>query len=552
MPVTLKLTFPGGRYHATPWGRHVNEGVAEWPPSPWRLLRALVATWKRKCADLSEEQIRRILIQLLHAPMFHLPPSRVAHTRHAMPMNIIAHNYKPSDAERKAGKFQGDPSIVFDTFVAIGRSEAVFVHWPEATLNHEDTVTLARLAENLTSLGRAEGWVHAEVTIETSEWNCLPKAVSDTGEELVSVFCPDPATTFGSEHYPPLPTEKAIRKGLKPGDLLFDCPRWHLCLDTETIHSERWPQVPGTRWVSYARSADAFTRRVTTSASSTRPNRALPTVARFLLDGPVLPFVTNTVRIAEAFRIAAMSRFGQWCRRHAEDARAFRRTDQPDKLSSRTLSGKHANGDMRTDHGHAHYLPTAEGEDGRWLTHVTVYSEEGFGPGEVAALTAVREFEMKMGGGRTHPLRAQLIGLGPIELFRHSVPILGNSAIWKSVTPFVVHRHLKRRGSKRDAPHVAGGDRPLSFPEIAVRELVSRRGIGSLATVVPLETSIGGRRWVEFERGRSRVGDDGRARPHGGFLLTFDSPVSGPICLGQASHYGLGLFAVPARDKSKR
>ncbi len=39
MPVIIKLTFPAGRYHATPWGRHVNEGVAEWPPSPWRLLR---------------------------------------------------------------------------------------------------------------------------------------------------------------------------------------------------------------------------------------------------------------------------------------------------------------------------------------------------------------------------------------------------------------------------------------------------------------------------------------------------------------------------------
>ena len=54
MSITLKLTFPAGRYHATPWGRHVNEGVPEWPPSPWRLLRALVAVWKRACPDLPE------------------------------------------------------------------------------------------------------------------------------------------------------------------------------------------------------------------------------------------------------------------------------------------------------------------------------------------------------------------------------------------------------------------------------------------------------------------------------------------------------------------
>src|SRR5690606_34470106 len=39
MPTVL-VEFPGGRYHAPPWGHHVNEGQIEWPPCPWRLLRA--------------------------------------------------------------------------------------------------------------------------------------------------------------------------------------------------------------------------------------------------------------------------------------------------------------------------------------------------------------------------------------------------------------------------------------------------------------------------------------------------------------------------------
>ena len=46
--IGLSIRFPAGRFHATPWGRHVNEEAPEWPPSPWRLLRALVATWKQK------------------------------------------------------------------------------------------------------------------------------------------------------------------------------------------------------------------------------------------------------------------------------------------------------------------------------------------------------------------------------------------------------------------------------------------------------------------------------------------------------------------------
>ena len=52
MPATLAIRFPLGRYHANPWDRSVNEGAAEWPPSPWRILRALVATWHTRWPGL--------------------------------------------------------------------------------------------------------------------------------------------------------------------------------------------------------------------------------------------------------------------------------------------------------------------------------------------------------------------------------------------------------------------------------------------------------------------------------------------------------------------
>ena len=47
----IELHFLAGRYHSTPWGRHVNEGQPEWPPSPLRLLRALYDAWRRKHPD---------------------------------------------------------------------------------------------------------------------------------------------------------------------------------------------------------------------------------------------------------------------------------------------------------------------------------------------------------------------------------------------------------------------------------------------------------------------------------------------------------------------
>jgi CRISPR-associated protein Csb2 len=146
MPVTLKLTFPAGRYHATPWGRHVNEGVPEWPPSPWRLLRALIATWRRKCSDLSEAAVRRVVDQLVRPPYFHLPPARVAHTRHYMPW------------EKKG---PADRTMVFDTFVVVGRCNPLLVHWPNATLSPADTVRQVDDYRPPTSITTVLGpWTH--------------------------------------------------------------------------------------------------------------------------------------------------------------------------------------------------------------------------------------------------------------------------------------------------------------------------------------------------------------------------------------------------------
>ena len=61
MPTTLAFRFPLGRYHANPWDRAVNEGASEWPPSPWRILRALVATWHTRWPDLPAAEFDGLL-----------------------------------------------------------------------------------------------------------------------------------------------------------------------------------------------------------------------------------------------------------------------------------------------------------------------------------------------------------------------------------------------------------------------------------------------------------------------------------------------------------
>lgn len=85
--VGLAIRFDLGRYHANPWAAHVNEAMTEWPPSPWRLIRALYAVARTNVQLAGEiSAIDRALRGLVAGPLpvFELPPSSDAHTRHYM------------------------------------------------------------------------------------------------------------------------------------------------------------------------------------------------------------------------------------------------------------------------------------------------------------------------------------------------------------------------------------------------------------------------------------------------------------------------------------
>jgi CRISPR-associated protein Csb2 len=520
MAITLKLKFPAGRYHATPWGRHVNEGIPEWPPSPWRLLRAIVAVWKRTCQDLSEQQVRRLLEPLLSPPLFCLPPHRVAHTRHYMPLG------KKSPVEIRGG----GTTLVFDTFVAVARKAELFVGWPNAELSGEDRAAFARLVANLTWLGRAEAWVLAELTDEAIAWSCVP--AGDDEANPVPVFCPDPASALGGDHYP-THDAKVIKRGIKLKERLFACPRWHLCLDTATIRNERWPRVPGARWVNYVRPLEA--------AITMKPSRVtgpMPTIARYSLDGPVLPLVQASLPLAEAARRALMSRY-----RKLKEIELYGRTDPPnaERFVSAVFSGKDAQGvPLRDDHCHAFFLPTDEDGDGR-LDHLTVFAHGGFPRDEVKALDALRW--LRCGD---LDLALLLVGLGQEAEYRHT-RILGLSNVWTSATPFLVTRHMKRRGQKRDpreffeTPHGR-----VEFVKQVLREELERRGLYQEGVEIEPVESVGTQhrlRPIEFVLRRpNKPGDDGPSRPRGLFRLRFPKPISGPIALGHSCHFGLGLF----------
>ena len=114
MPITIAVRFLAGRYHATPYGHHVNEGLIEWPPSPWRLLRALISVGYTSGAwsGAGPPTVARGLIEKLSAelPHYHVPSAIGAHSRHYMPVGVL-------DSKTKIEK----TTLVFDTWARVGR-----------------------------------------------------------------------------------------------------------------------------------------------------------------------------------------------------------------------------------------------------------------------------------------------------------------------------------------------------------------------------------------------------------------------------------------------
>lgn len=533
--IAVALRFQSGRFHATPWGRHVNEGAPEWPPSPWRFLRALVATWKRKMdgdGDCVPEVVEALLRKLAEAPLFVLPPAVAAHARHFVPLR---------GGER-------DRSLVFDAFVALDRrAEVVFV-WPDAVLDVSEAAALRQLLDRVGTFGRAETWAEARVLDDAGcaealgRVNCVPAGhpAAPSGGEVVRVLCADPSTAFRSDHTPKL--ERFEGRGRARTRILTPLldPDWHLCMETRDLHEAQWSDPPGSCWVSYVRPKDCLATAPRAPALSRA--RARPTVARFALDAPVLPLVEDTLRVAEQARIVAMG-----CFRRAEERRLYGGPTPPGVAIPRSevLSGKDVNGEPLQGHRHAYYLPTDEDGDGR-LDHLTIFAEMGFGPGELRAFDRMRTLTRD----EEQPVRLLLLAVG--EATSIAAPaLLGPSRVWISATPFLVTRHPKARGRKREPRELLGPDNARAFARQVLIEEIERwrehhPGVPEPECVEPLnpEHTCGAHRLrpIQFQRFRRKPGDDGGRRAAGAFRIVFPEPVRGPLCLGHSSHFGLGLF----------
>lgn len=485
--IAIALHFLAGRYHATPWGRHVNEGVPEWPPSPWRLLRALVATWKRTLPEIPEAEMLPVIAALAGVPQFHLPHAVAAHTRHYMPW------FK---------KGPDDRTLVFDTFAAVRRDQPVLICWPDADLDAGQRQLLERVVANLGYLGRAESWCQASLVAPPPEVNCVEVA---SGAAMLAGLVPVPVLVAEPAH------PRALLEAL--------------LVETGTLRGEqRRLDPPGSSKIRYGRPEELLVAHPYPVPAAPAP--PLIDAVRYALDAKPLPSLLQAVAVGELAKQAAMSKFG----------------GREQQATSTVLSG-HEGTERTRGHQHAFYLPTDEDCDGR-IDHLTIHAPAGFGAEEQRALGRLD----KLWAGQVDVARLLLLGMVPISRLRQSCWAFAPSVVWESMTPYLLTRYPKRhkdgapklneRGEQRDGP-----------ADQLRREWALRREADStlpeLIGVDPLDRCTPGRgrslHWLQFRRWRSQGGAASTAMAYG-FRLTFAAPLGGPLALGYGCHFGLGQF----------
>lgn len=246
--VAVEIQFSAGRFHATPWGRHVNEGSVEWPPAPWRFLRALVAVWRGQERE-NQEALRALLSCLAPSPSYQLPVSTTGHQRH----------YVPIGEQRR---------LMLDTFVAC---RGLVLLWPDVWLTAEQETLLDDLLAELTYFGRAESWCEARrLPKAEGAAHSYPLAPESSYEgPTVTVLCAQPEVTLEQ-----------------------------LELSPAQMRRRRYNRPPGSRWVTYALEA----------VEEGAPPIPLTRYVVYTVDGHVP--MEQSVKLADAVRRELLRRHG--------------------------------------------------------------------------------------------------------------------------------------------------------------------------------------------------------------------------------------------------
>lgn len=528
--IAFAFTFPGGRYHATPWGRHVNEADVAWPPEPVRILRALIAVWWRKGDhDVFPKAALDDLIDTLaeEPPVFNLPEAVHTHVRAFMPA-----------PEKKR--------LIFDAFLKVRPHDRLIVAWPTGTLLPEQEALAAYLLARLSYLGRAESWAEGELA---RDWDGNFNAPLRTagvrpprGTTPVEVVAARSPSDWRNERARQI-TAAAALKGSKARLLLDTLPK-RLCdaiaVDTGAWQAVGWSTPPPLRKLWYDRPQigplPPTRHRYQNQIRDRTAIPGRPEVARYLLAGRPKPRVEDALRIGEVLRRALIAKFSD--------------TVLPVEFSSWNGDPARFTGALNP---HAFYLPEANAEG--WIDRLVVYAPQGFSDAARSALDRLTllyvqkasslwsEGDNERGDRGRKEWRVALDQLGASSEVRGS-RLLDASRVWVSTTPYLSTQDDRLETFDFDA--LVGRYRAAFLSEWQLR-----RPADPQPKVEPIRQQgqprfgVGPRERSPLHFARTRPRGFGGPQPDAmgaSLRLTFETGVAGPIAFGKHAQFGLGLF----------
>lgn len=478
MSVIISIRFVSGRVHATPWGNSHNEGAVEFPPSPWRLQRALVATWFERAPEIPEAVVRSMIATLSACmPTYWVPPMAGAHKRHYFP-----------DSDHREGVGKAATAKVLDTFASVDADLPLCVKW-EVDLSTEERVALSRLVDLLPYLGRAESMVEARLRDDDD-----PDLASN---QYVRI-----------EHgYPTSSAQPQLRLLTSGPTSTFE----DLLAVPWKLRSKGFVTPPSTLPAPYF--AERSIERV--SRPPQRSGRPDVSLLEWQLVGKGRIPATSAVAYCEILRWAILKAVRQ---------------QFPDV--GWEVTGKENDAAVDRDNQHAYFLPLVR--DG-FLEGLAAWFPTPVpdGVAQVAASVPRLWFNDRDGLRDFRPAR---LFLASISSTTSEAVMLstGASTTWETVTPYAPSRHLRSDGRfERSLLRELGRD----LSERGIRNAQVEH-----VEVLDRTTAKADRHHpLEYRRHRiDEQLREARRAFH--LRVTFSQPRRGPISLGALSHFGLGSF----------
>jgi CRISPR-associated protein Csb2 len=497
MQLILEQTFPLGRFHATPWKVFpYDDPHGEWPPSPWRLVRAVLARsfqLDREISDSTEAHatLREQLVRAFASSQvsWQLPASswRGPGLRQYQPAE-----FKRVPASAKVpGMMAYNTTKVLDNFwvTANGKAAPIIWHfdgpnWTPPLLEHLDAC-LARM----TYFGRAESITEIR-RIETAFTNGeIVKLSPRRSASAVPVLALQPDANLA---------------------------QLEATTDSPSVKDTNIP--PGSRWMFAERPARPQIRPVH------RPKPELPptSLIQFAIGSKVALRYKDTVRITERFRAKVLGCFTKLL---MNDAKA-KWADAPQAIREKAflLSGRQPDGSTAKGHQHASFLLCGEPST---PSRLCVWRSIPFTPEEQRAILSAASTPLPL----NYQSDSWTIRLVPLDKLVPPPPGLDQkpSQVWKTLTPYVPPRHVyDRKGRVKDG---------CSIQDQIARELAD---LGK-PRVTAIEVKDAG--WVKVHQKISQGSGQTNSDKRGYHItLTLEEPISDVLSLGSSSHFGLGLF----------